>query len=138
MHIIPSYGLDSLSFIPYLPGSLGNKKGETVMKKIKIILVLAVLLSGLGLSAYASDDALSDLSSGALNINTATVEQLRTLPFVDSATAQNIVNYRDSHGPFSSIDELKNVRGITRTFLEDLHTHLILKGDSNYNPYGAL
>jgi competence ComEA-like helix-hairpin-helix protein len=105
--------------------------------KNKIMVITAVLIIGLVCSVYASDDGISDISSGALNINTATVQELSMLPFVDSQTAQNIVDFRDSHGPLTEIDELKNVKGITRPLLEDLISHLKLEGPSDFNPYGA-
>jgi competence ComEA-like helix-hairpin-helix protein len=109
------------------------------MKNLKIILLaMAVFLVGIGFSAYASDDGIADISSGALNINTATVQELSMLPFVDMQTAQNIVNFRDSHGPLTSIEELKYVKGITRPFLEDLRSHLKVTGPSDFNPYGAV
>ncbi len=107
------------------------------MKNIKYIVAMAAFLVGIGFSVYASDDGISDISSGALNINTATVQELSMLPFVDTQTAQNIVNFRDSHGPFTAIGELKNVRGITRPLLDDLRGHLKLVGPSDFNPYGA-
>jgi competence protein ComEA len=106
------------------------------MKSLKLMLAMAVILLGLGFSAYAVDS--SDYSTGALNINTATVDELKMLPFVDSQTAQAIVDYRDSHGPFVSIDELKNIKGITNPLLIDLRSHLEVTGDSNFNPYGGL
>jgi competence protein ComEA len=108
------------------------------MKNLKYILAMAVFLVGIGFSVYASDDGISDISSGALNINTATVQELSMLPFVDAQTAQNIVDFRDSHGPFTAIGELKNIKGITRPLLEDLSSHLKLEGSSDFNPYGAL
>jgi competence ComEA-like helix-hairpin-helix protein len=114
------------------------KKGDKAMKNIKYIVAMAVFLIGIGFSVYASDEGITDISSGALNINTATVQELSMLPFVDSRTAQDIVNFRDSHGPFTAIDELKNVKGITRPLLEDLSSHLKLEGSSDFNPYGVL
>jgi competence protein ComEA len=113
-------------------------KGEKVMKNLKIILAMTVFLIGVGFSAYASEDGISDISTGALNINTASVQELSTLPYVDMETARNIVSFRDSHGPFTSVEELKNIKGITRPLLEDLSSHLKLAGPSNFNPYGAL
>jgi competence protein ComEA len=105
------------------------------MKDKKIIVAMAVILLGLGFSAYASDNGVRDITSGALNINTATAQELSMLPFVDRQTAENIVSYRDSNGPFSAINELKNINGITRTLLDDLSSHLKLEGSSDFNPY---
>lgn len=49
-------------------------------------------------------------NSGQLvNINTATVDQMRQLLHVSSTTAQNIVNYRTQNGPFTSVDQLLQV-----------------------------
>ena len=52
-------------------------------------------------------------SAGApVNLNTATAEQLDTLPGVGPATAAAIVGDRDAHGPFRSVNDLGRVRGI--------------------------
>lgn len=108
------------------------------MKNLKIILAMTVLIVGVGFSVYASDDGISDISTGALNINTASVQELSMLPFVDMETARNIVSFRDSHGPLSTVEELKNVKGISRPLLEDLRSHLVLTGASDFKPYGAI
>ncbi|HVF74624.1 MAG TPA: helix-hairpin-helix domain-containing protein [Acidimicrobiales bacterium] len=47
-----------------------------------------------------------------VNLNTATVEQLEALPGVGPSTARAIVDYRTRHGPFRSVRELLEVRGI--------------------------
>jgi competence protein ComEA len=47
-----------------------------------------------------------------INLNTATLEQLDTLAGVGPATAQKILDYREQHGGFSSVDELDRVPGI--------------------------
>jgi len=49
---------------------------------------------------------------GRININTATVAELETLPGIGSVYAQRIVAYRQEHGSFKTIEELENVRGI--------------------------
>lgn len=47
-----------------------------------------------------------------LNLNTATPEQLDTLPGVGPATVQKILQYREQHGGFGSVEELGQVSGI--------------------------
>jgi competence protein ComEA len=55
-----------------------------------------------------------------LDLNTASAEQLDTLPGVGPATAQKIMDYRQAHGPFRSLDELEAVPGIGPAKLEQL------------------
>lgn len=58
---------------------------------------------------------------GALvNLNTATMEQLDTLPGVGPVTAQSILDWRAEHGRFSAVDELLEVKGIGEATLADL------------------
>jgi competence protein ComEA len=47
-----------------------------------------------------------------VNINTATAEQLDALPGIGPTKAQAIIDYRNEHGRFSSIDDIQNVKGI--------------------------
>lgn len=51
-------------------------------------------------------------SSGPVNLNTATADELDALPGVGPSTAASIVAYRDQHGPFGSVEGLLDVRGI--------------------------
>jgi competence ComEA-like helix-hairpin-helix protein len=53
-----------------------------------------------------------------VNINTATAEELCTLPGIGPGIAGDIIEYRTQHGPFSSEDDLTNVRGIGRVKFE--------------------
>lgn len=51
-------------------------------------------------------------SGSKVNINTATKEQLDTLPGVGPSTAEKIIQYRNENGKFKSIEDIKNVKGI--------------------------
>jgi competence protein ComEA len=59
-------------------------------------------------------------SAGApINLNTATVAQLETIPGIGKATAERILEYRQKNGGFKKIEDLMNVRGIgEKSFLK--------------------
>src|SRR6478672_7814121 len=58
---------------------------------------------------------------GPVQLSTATLEQLDSLPGVGPVTAQKIIDYRQKHGAFQSVDELDAVPGIGPKRLEQLH-----------------
>jgi competence protein ComEA len=54
-----------------------------------------------------------------VNLNTATVDQLMTLPGIGQKTAERILEYRTKSGGFKKIEELMNVKGIgEKSFLK--------------------
>jgi competence protein ComEA len=67
--------------------------------------------------------------TGRIDINRADRRQLETLPGIGAVLAQRILMYRDSHGPFHSIEELKGVKGIGDHRMKDLEPYLTIDGD---------
>ena len=55
---------------------------------------------------------------GKIDLNLACKEDLMTLPGIGDGLATLIQNYRDSHGPFTSVDQLSNISGIGDKKLE--------------------
>lgn len=62
----------------------------------------------------------SEVPQGPLDLNSATEEQLDDLPGVGPSTAAAIVAHREANGPFGSVDDLGEVRGIGPAKLEAL------------------
>jgi competence protein ComEA len=59
-----------------------------------------------------------------VNLNTATVEELDTLPEVGPVTAQAILDYRTEHGGFASVEELLDIEGIGEKTLAKIAPHV--------------
>jgi competence protein ComEA len=78
-------------------------------------------------TSSATSSAAGPGGSGAkVSLNTATLDQLDTLPGVGPVTAQKILAWRTAHGRFSSVDELLEVDGIGDKTMADIAPHVTL------------
>lgn len=68
------------------------------------------------------------LALAAVNINTATAEELKALPGIGPAKAQAIVDYRQSNGGFKSVEDLKKVKGIGEGIFNKLKAEATVSG----------
>lgn len=68
----------------------------------------------------APEEPVVPTSPAAVNINTATAQQLEALPGVGPVLAQRIVDYRTVHGLFQTPEELSKVKGIGESKLKEL------------------
>jgi len=91
------------------------------MKKVIGSLLLAgIFFSG---SAFA-----------AVNINTATQSELEAVKGLGPSKARAIMEYRDKHGGFKSVDDLDNVKGFGKASIERLRGELTVGGEKTAKP----
>ena len=66
-------------------------------------------------------------TQGKVNINTANIEELDTLPGIGPSTASKIISYRQENGKFKNIEELKEVSGIGEAKYEKIKDLITIK-----------
>lgn len=95
--------------------------------------LICALLAGAGVIAYMRTRPPAEVKIGSfaaggagipaaeaekININEADVKELMQLRGVGQVLAGRIVEYRDAHGPFVSVDELEKVKGVGRSLVD--------------------
>jgi competence protein ComEA len=79
-------------------------------------------------NANLSYNSSASIQAGAkLNINTATLSELETLPGIGPVLAQRIIDYRQQKGPFRTIEDLQNVPGIGAKRFSELQELITVK-----------
>ena len=61
-----------------------------------------------------------------ININTASTEELVTIPGIGEVTAERIISYRQKYGPFNIIEDLKKIEGIKDKKLDSIRKYIFL------------
>lgn len=64
---------------------------------------------------------------GMLNINTASKEELVALPGIGATLAERIITFRETEGDFGAIEDLQQVKGISKKKLEKLKPHVTVQ-----------
>lgn len=96
-------------------------KLSLVQRSMLILALLAGFNSATADSLKMTDNVSQVATADTLlNINTASLEQLMALPGIGKSKAAAIISYRESQGPFDSVDDLTSVKGIGTKMLAKL------------------
>ena len=89
------------------------------------IIPLVVALALFACSSRVAHEPHSPIAAAdALNINTATAEQLEKLPGIGRKTAEAIVEYRTVNGPFRRVEHLMLIRGVSESRFAELRPYI--------------
>lgn len=106
-----------------------DKKSVNLAEKVTDEAVIYVARVGENVAptttnSQANGSAQQKESSDKINLNTATLAELQTISGIGAKRAQDIIDYRDANGGFSSVDDLANVSGIGEKTLEKLKSEV--------------
>ncbi len=94
-------------------------------KTMVFALSLAVCLA-LAMTPPAAAQKGKTLSTEKVNLNTATAEQLQTLPGVGPAMAKRVLEYRAKVGKFTKVEEILNVKGFGEKRFQKIKDRLLI------------
>lgn len=69
-----------------------------------------------------------------ININTASAEEIAAVPGLGEKKSQAIIKFREKHGAFARIEDLKRVDGIGDKLFEKIRPYVVVKGDTSLKP----
>lgn len=75
------------------------------------------------------DDNEKNAKTGAIDINSATIDELTKIPGIGKSTAQKIIDYRETNGGFITKSEIMNVSGIGQKKYDSMKDYIFVNGD---------
>lgn len=97
---------------------------------LRRFVVAACMLFVLASSGIAGAGGADSQLAFVVNLNTATIEELKLLPGVGESRAAAIVTRRNEQGGFTSVDELMEIKGVGPSLMKRLRPHLTLEGET--------
>lgn len=102
------------------------KDDQTADCYIKDFAMDKCLNNGYSIIITDKSKALDTLENSLININTASIDILITLPGIGEAKAKAIINYRNDNGNFKNIEDLKKVKGIGEAIFEQIKKRIVV------------
>lgn len=100
--------------------SLKNSSSSDIVTSTLTVSTVSTASSASSFSKSTQQPSSSEPQTELININTATSEELQTLPGIGEVKAAAIIAYREEHGAFSDISEIINVSGIGEKTFENI------------------
>ncbi len=126
--------LCSIFVIGFSAGKRSGREGVVLVSSVPSVSSETDVRDDNADSFVLDDSAVSAVSGSEfsdneilIDLNTASVEQLTTVPGIGEATASKIVEYRSKIGKFESVDELIEVKGIGEKKLEVLRNYFTVE-----------
>ena len=94
------------------------------MHRIVLILCVSLLLAACSSRVIYDTASAPSISADAININTASADELDRLPHIGRKTAETIVQFREKNGPFRRPEYLLQIRGISEARFAEIKPYL--------------
>lgn len=114
---------DEMVIVVYTVDEVNEMKGKNILIQYVEKECNCPTLSN---DACLSNDSVKESDSSKISINNASVEELTKLSGIGESKAKSIVEYRNEHGFFSSIDEILNVSGIGEALFEKIKDNITI------------
>ena len=97
---------------------------DTVVKVVEKECVCPNIKNDSCINDKITDEISNTLDSNLVNINTATLEDIKTIPGIGESKAKAIIEYREKNGNFDKIEDIKNVTGIGSKLYEEIKIYI--------------
>ena len=106
--------------------NVNQQRREWLLRLLGFVLVMAICPCGL--TVVAQDKSKKPPPPAKpFDINTASYDQIHSLPGIGPVTTQRILDFRKKSGPFQRVEDLMAVRGISATRLEKIRQYIVVK-----------
>ena len=116
---------DEMVIIVYTKEEVKNSNiVDTVIKIVEKECVCPNIENDGCLNNEITDNISNKENSNLVNINTATLEELKTINGIGESKAKKIIAYREENGKFNNIEDIKNVEGIVDSLYESIKIYI--------------